>query len=532
MTSGYELTVENAKVIDGTGAPWFEGSIAVQDGQIAAVSQEKEGFEAETVINADGDVVCPGFVDTHSHSDLELFANPTLEPKLKQGITTEILGQDGFSIAPIRSEDVPKWKDRLSGLAGDVDVNWTWNTIAEYLDAIDAKGVGPNVGTLIGHGTVRFNVMGMDDRSPDEEEIGAMADLVTEGLNDGAVGFSTGLVYPPQANADTAEVQALAERLEPFGRPFVAHIRSEGQWLWEAFDEFVGIGAETGVPLHLSHYKVAGSQQHGKASRANELIEVARERGIDFTAEQYPYTAGNTVLTTVLPPWVQTGGPEEAISRLKDPDARERIRKDIERNRIENWENSALRTGWDNIIVRNIESPTYEAYNGMDIEEIAESIDDHPVEVVCDLLVAENLDVNILSYAMADEDVREIMSSERVCIATDGLFGTTPHPRTYGTYPRILGKYVREENLLTLEEAIRKMTSLPARVLGLQRKGILRPEMDADLVVFNPTSIESPATYDDPIQYPRGISHVIVNGTVAVSQGELTGALPGGTLRA
>ena len=528
----YDLAVDNARIVDGTGAPWFRGAVAVAGGRIAAVSRESEGVDAETVVDAGGRVVCPGFVDTHSHSDLELFTDPALEPKLRQGITTEVLGQDGFSIAPVEAGDAAEWRAHLSGLAGDVDVDWTWRSIGDYLDAIDARGIGPNVATLVGHGTVRFAVMGMGDRAPTDGELAEMADLVTEGLEGGAVGFSTGLIYPPQVNAETHEVRALAERLAPVGRPFVAHIRSEGQLIWDALDEFVDIGAEAGVPLHLSHYKVAGSRQHGKADRANALIEAARERGVDLTAEQYPYTAGNTVLTSVLPPWVQSAGPEATLSRLGDPDVRERIRRDIEANRIDGWENPALRTGWENIVVRNVDSPEYRTYDGTDLAAIADDRDQHPVEAVCDLLVAEDLEVNIVSHAMAEGDVREILTNDRVCVATDGLFGATPHPRTYGTYPRVLGRYVREENLLTLEEAVRKMTSLPARAMGFQRKGVLRPGMDADLVVFDPDAVGSPATYGDPTRHPHGITHVIVNGGIALEGGELTGERPGQTLRA
>jgi N-acyl-D-amino-acid deacylase len=527
----YDLAVANARVVDGTGAPWFRGSVAVEGDEIAAVTRDREGFDADRTIDADGRVVCPGFVDTHSHSDLRMFADPLLEPKLRQGITTELLGQDGFSIAPVASEDTDEWREHLAGLAGNPDVEWSWESLADYLDAIDESGVGPNVATLVGHGTVRYAVMGMADRAPTDDELDEMAAFVDEGLADGAIGFSTGLVYAPQVNADTEEVRRLAEPLADYGRPFVAHIRSEGQWLWEALDEFADVGADAEVPLHLSHYKVAGSRQHGKAERANTFIETARERGIDFTAEVYPYTAGNTVLSSLLPPWSEADGPAATLDRLEDPEVRERIRRDIEGNRIEDWENPARRTGWENVEIRNVDSPDLAEFEGMRLADIAEARDQHPVEAMCDLLVAEELEVNIIAHAMAEPDVRDILRYERVCVATDGLFGAAPHPRTYGTYPRVLGHYVREENLLSMEEAVRKMTSLPARVMGLQDKGILRPGMDADLVVFDPVTVGSPATFDDPTQPPTGIDHVVVNGDVAVEGGAPTGAAPGETVR-
>jgi len=535
MAPDLDLVVENARVVDGTGAPWFRGAVGVEGDRIARVTREPEhGLDGEIVLEADGAVVSPGFVDTHSHSDLEVFADPVLEPKVRQGVTTEVVGQDGFSLAPVyREGGAEQWADHLAGLAGRVDTEWTWGSLAAYLDAIDEVGTGLNLATLVGHGTVRFEVMGLSDRAPDGGELERMADLVTEGLEDGALGFSTGLVYSPQVNADTGEVQALAERLRPFGRPFVAHIRSEGRLIWEALDEFVDVGADAGVAVHLSHYKVSGAAQQGNAGRSNALIEAARERGVDFTAEQYPYTAGNTVLSAVLPPWVHAeGGPGEILETLQDPDARERIRRDIEEWRIDDWENPGARTSWENVVVRNVDSATFAGSEGESVAAIADDRDVAPVEAVCDLLVAEELEVNMIVHSMAEADVREILSNERVCVATDGLFGAAPHPRTYGTYPRVLGHYVREENLLSLEAAVRKMTSLPARAMGLQHKGLLRPGMDADLVVFEPHAIASPATFEDPVRHPTGIPHVVVNGTPVVRDGALTGATPGRSIRA
>jgi N-acyl-D-amino-acid deacylase len=527
-----DLLLENARVVDGTGAPWFRGSVAVSDGRIQRVVRGDADVDAETTVDIDGNVVCPGFVDTHSHSDLELFADPALAPKIQQGITTEILGQDGFSMAPMyREGGAEEWARHLSGLAGDVDVDWDWDDTTGYLDAVVANGIGPNVATLVGHGTVRFNVLGMADRAPTEDELEEMASLVDDALEAGAIGFSTGLVYSPQVNATTAEVQRLAAALAPYGRPFVAHIRSEGRWIWEALDEFVDIGAEEGVPLHLSHYKMSGTQQQGKADRANKLLEAARERGVDITAEQYPYTAGNTLLAAVLPPWVHADGPEAVLETLQDEAARERIRRDIEEWRIDGWENQGARSGWENIVVRNLDTETWQPYEGEPVADIAADRDQHPVLTVCDILVDEELSPAMILHTIAESDVREIMANERVGVATDGLFGAFPHPRTYGAYPRILGTYVREENHLTLEEAVRKMTSLPARAMGLDRKGVLRPGMDADLVVFDPATVRTPATFDNPRQAPKGMPHVLVDGTFVVRDGELTGATPGEAIR-
>jgi N-acyl-D-amino-acid deacylase len=519
-----DVVVANGRVVDGTGAPWFRGAVGVRDGRIAAVSREPDPeLVGEERIDADGAVVCPGFVDTHTHSDLELFADPTLRPKLRQGITTEILGQDGFSMAPIHREGGrAEWQEHLAGLAGRVDVDRDWRSTAEYLDAVEANGIAPNAATLVGHGTVRYEVMGMAERAPSGDELRAMADLVTGALEEGAIGFSTGLVYSPHANADTHEVRTLASRLAPFGRPFVAHIRSESGGIWEALDEFVNIGAEEGVPLHLSHYKVSGAAQHGTAGRANGLIEAARDRGVDFTAEQYPYTAGNTMLASRLPSWVRADGPAATLERLADPEVRERIKDDL----------AVGGPDWETIDVTNLDTEDHAPVEGMSVAAVAAERDQHPVDVMCDVLVDEELGASIIVHSMAERDVREIMTNERVCVATDGLFGGKPHPRTYGTYPRILGHYVREENLLSLEEAVRKMTSLPARAMGLQRKGLVRPGMDADLVVFDPATVANRATFEEPRRHPVGIPHVLVNGGFAVRDGEVTGATPGEVIRA
>jgi N-acyl-D-amino-acid deacylase len=529
-----DLLLENARVVDGTGAPWFRGSVAIDDGRIDAVERGRDrDVDPDETLDLDGSVLAPGFVDLHVHSDLRLFEEPTLPAKTRQGVTTEVLGQDGFSMAPMyREGGAQEWEEHLGALNGTTEREWTWGSVADYLDAIEESGTAQNFGTLVGHGTVRYDVLGMDDRVPDDDELEAMADLVTEALEDGALGFSTGLVYAPQVNADTEEVLALASRLRPYGRPFVAHIRSEGHTIWEALDEFADVGSDAGVPVHLSHYKLSGHEQQGKAARANAFIETCRDRGIDFTAEQYPYTAGNTTLASVLPPWVHAGSREQTMARLRDDDARERMRRDIEEWRIDGWNNNAGAIGWGNVEVTDVDEGPNKRYEGMRVDEIADEREVHPVDAVCDLLVEEAMGVNMFVHAMAEADVREIMANERVAVASDGLFGGRPHPRVYGTFPRVLGRYVREENLLTLEEAVRKMTSLPSRIVGLESKGIVREGMDADLVVFDPVAVGSDADYEDPARYPRGVEHVLVDGEFVVRDGSVTGRTPGTALRA
>ena len=527
-----DLLVTNARVVDGTGAPWFRGAVAVRDGRVEAVHRTTSpAVEAETRIDADGMVVAPGFIDTHSHADLELFADPSLAPTVRQGITTAVIGQDGFSMAPMARDGAAEWQAHLRGLAGTVDVDWTWGSVADYLDAIDDAGIAPNVATLVGHGTVRYGVMGMADREADAAELEAMGDRVTAALEDGAVGLSTGLVYVPQVAATTAEVRALAARLAPFGRPFVAHIRNERHRLWEALDEFIDIGAETGVPIHWSHVKLPGPLQHGTVDRALAMVEAARERGIDVTGDQYPYTAGATMLSNVLPPWVSAEGPEQALDYLADPDARERIRDDVYEWRDDAWENRGTYTGWDNIVVTGDLSPANADAVGRSVATIAADRGVDPVTAVCDLLLDEDLGVSMLLHQVDEDDVRDILGADWVGVATDGLFGGQPHPRVYGTYPRILARYVREENRLSIEAAVRKMTSLPARAMGFETKGLVRPGMDADLVVFDPRTVDTDATYAAPARFPTGIPHVVVDGALVVREGELTGQTPGSAIR-
>ncbi len=528
------ILLRNARVVDGTGAPWFRGAVRLEDGTITEISRAPDpDGGADTAVDVDGDVVAPGFIDTHSHSDLQLFETPTLAPKVRQGITTEMLGQDGFSMAPMhRDGGAAEWETQLAGLAGRVDREWTWGSVADYLEAVETDGVAPNVGTLVGHGTVRFNVLGMEDSPPTDDELAEMRGLVRDAMDDGAFGLSTALVITPCSFAETAELEQLAAELAPYGRPFVAHIRSERGDIWNALDEFVDIGAEAGVPVHLSHFKLGGPPQQGKADRALGFVETTRDRGIDFSADQYPYTASNTLLSYVLPPWVHAEGPEETLAYLRDDEARERIRADIERDRIDGWDNPGAYSGWENVVIASVESDRNEDIEGASVADLAARRDTDPVFAVCDLLAEEDLGVSVINHFIDETDVREILASERVNVITDGLFGGNPHPRVYGAFPRVLGKYVREAGLLSLEEAVRKMTSLPARSMGLDRKGILRPGMDADLVVFDPEVVASPATYDQPRQHPKGIYHVLVDGTFVVRDGETTGHTPGSALRA
>jgi N-acyl-D-amino-acid deacylase len=355
-----------------------------------------------------------------------------------------------------------------------------------------------------------------------------MADAIETALDEGAVGVSTGLVYAPQRAASTPELLALGRATAPYGRPFVAHIRSEGRGIWSALDEFVRVGAETGVPLHVSHFKLVGDRQWGQTDRALARLATARERGVAITADLYPYTAGSTPLTGLLPPWLPSDDRDALLDALADPDVRADV-ADALAGVSDEWENVVGAVGAENVVIADVGSDA--DLPGKSLAEIAEARGTDPATVICDVLLEEDLEVTSIEHGMTEADVRALLAGEGVAIGTDGLYGAKPHPRLYGTYPRILGTFVREESVLSLPEAIHKMTALPASIYGLDRKGLLRPGMDADITVFDPDAVGSPATFTQPRQFPTGISHVLVNGTVAVEDGQLTGNRDGEILR-
>lgn len=525
-----DVLFTNARVIDGTGAPWYHGSVGLRGDRIEHVSMTLDpGRSAERVIDLDNRAISPGFIDTHSHSDLIPFSDPMLEPKIRQGVTTEVFGQDGLSMAPLGAETAREWTRYLRSVLGSVDDDtFTWETTAEYFDALERAGSASNLSMLVGHGTVRYDVLGMTDRAPSESELEEMEALVDRALSAGAVGFSTGLEYSPHRHADTEEVRRLAARLGPSGRPFVAHIRSYSRDMWTALDEFVDIGAAEDIPVHLSHFKLGGPKR-GRHDRALELARAARDRGVDFTADLYPYVPGNTMLQAILPAWVHVGGPESILGRLEDVNERERIKRDMMAN-DGSWD-----IDWENILLSHVATADNEAYLGRTLAENADHEGAEPFEFMCDLLIEEDLEVAFMSLntaEQAEDDIRAVLAEELVAIGSDAIFGKYPHPRLFGTYPRMLGQYVRELNLVSLEEAIRKMTSLPARIYGFDRKGLVRPGMDADLVVFDPLNVGSAATIEEPRRHPTGIDHVVVNGEFVVEGRELTGSTPGSVLRA
>ena len=523
----YDLIIRKGLVIDGTGNPGFPGDVAVAGDRIEVVGDltEKKG---RVEIDASNQVVCPGFIDLHSHSDIVLLAEPQAEPKILQGITTAVMGQDGYSMAPMRRELVPEYRQLLSGLAGSPRIDWDWETMAQYLSRFDGAA-STNVVSMVGHGTVRMNVLGTMSSPATAHDLGRMGDLIEQAFQEGATDVSYGLIYVPSLFADREELNHVGRVVQRLGGSVVYHIRNEADAALESVEEVLQVARDTGVRTHISHLKVTGARNWHKADAAMAAIDHALSEGLDVTFEQYPYPAGSTMMSAVLPPWVLEGSTAEALRRLADPALRPRILRDIESG-VGRWQSLGTISAW-NIVVSAVGSMRNRDKVGRNLLDLAEEQGVPPVEMALRLLLEEEMNVSMIIFHQSEEVIRRFMRHPRGGFGTDGLLGGKPHPRLYGTFPRVLGRYVREDKVLRLEEAIRKATSLAADRLRLADRGRVAPGMAADLVVFDPNSVIDTATFEDPRRFPSGINWVIVNGTVVVQEGRHSGATPGRSLK-
>lgn len=514
-----DLVFKNARVFDGTGSPWFRADVGIKDGYIVRVGNVTEG--AKTVVDAAEKCLSPGFIDAHSHSDYILLTNPTADSKIMQGVTLEVIGQCGSSAAPRGLGFRPDEDTSSEGIE-----NPTWTDMASYINLLEEQGISINVAPLVGHGTIRKQVMGSDRRAPTSEELSLMKKLVADAMEQGAVGISTGLIYVPGVYSNTDEVVELATVAARHGGVYFTHMRDERDRLKEALEEAIEIGFRAHIPVQISHFKVMGKRNWGKIDEAISMVEEARDKGLDITADQYPYIASSTGLASSLPSWVWAGSRQEGLKKIKDPSERKRILDEIHGQEV-----------WENLVISSLTHESDQVFIGKNIVEIANSLGVTPEEACLGLLERNNGIVQIVNFAMCEEDVKTVMKQPWVMVGSDAssLNRETakgkPHPRAYGTFARILGKYVREEKHLRLEEAIRKMTSLPAMRLGIQDRGILRENMRADLVLFDETKVSDTSTFLDPHQYAQGISWVVVNGVTVVENGVHTGARPGMVLK-
>lgn len=515
----FDLVVVGAEIVDGSGRPAYPGALAVQGDRIATVGAVSEA-QGRRVIRANGLVVSPGFVDVHSHSDYFLLLNPLAESAVRQGVTTEIGGNCGYAAAPIWGE----WgEERARAYQELYGLDTRWKGVKEYFTRLAAEGIAINFGLLLGHNTIRGAAMGGAARPPTAEELQAMVVAVRRGMEEGALGLSTGLAYAPACFARPDELVALAHATREAGGVLTCHMRSEGDGLLEAIHEILSVAKEAQIPLQISHLKTSGERNWGKLQEAFRLIEGARNRGQDVTADRYPYTASNTQLQAVLPNWALEGSRGEQVQRLKDPQVRERLRAELQGRR------------WELVMIAEVTQEANKRYEGMRIHQAAALAKKEPVEFVLDLLYAEEARVDAIFFTMSEENLRQILMKPYVMIGSDsgvrahaGPLGRgRPHPRTFGTFPRVLGVYVREERLLNLPTAVRKMTFDPCRRFGLEDRGLIAPGYYADLVLFDPAEVRDRATYEEPIQYPLGMRYVIVNGVVTVEEGEHTGVRAG-----
>ena len=525
-----DVLVKNGRVVDGTGNPWFGADIAIKNDKIVQVRHAIPN-EARRVIDAAGLVVSPGFIDMHTHSDLLVFEHPEEGAKLMQGITTSLIGQDGLSVAPVDEANKEPMMRRVAGLLGTYLAEWPWNSMAEYLSALDELPPATNSMMLVPHGAVRSMVVGWENRPATPSELERMKGILARALEEGGCGFSTGLIYPPGVYADRRELVELCKVDASYGGFFVVHMRNESDYVLDSIGEVSGICLEAGCPLHISHLKVKGKRNWGKAGEALRLLEEARGKGLDVSFDQYPYIAGSTMLDAVIPPRFHAGGTARLLQSLKDRTVREEIRQVQENIKLERWENSVNSCGWDGIIVNAVKSEANRFVEGKTVTQIAAETGQTPLDAVCNLLIAEDNAVTMTLFYGCEDNVREIMRSESMTLCSDGIVGGKPHPRVFGTCARFLGKYVREEKVLTLPQAIRRMTSFPAQRLGLQDRGLIREGMVADITIFNPETIIDKGTFAEPSQYPKGIAYVLVAGQVAVEDGRLTSIRAGKAVR-
>lgn len=530
-----DLLVTNARIVDGTGAPARDGAIAVAGGKVLEVldttGATAAAGRATRVIDAKGRVVAPGFIDTHSHSDMPLVTDGNAQSKIRQGVTTEVIGESG-SIAPQPSPSAAQ----------------PWTDFAGYFGVLEKQGIAVNLLSYVGLGTVRELVVGGDNRAPSAAELTKMQGIVSAAMQQGAAGVSTGLIYPPNAYATLDELVALSTPAAAVGGRYASHLRHDGKRLREGIEEAVAIGERAKLPVHVFHIKVTGQQNFGRMKEVVEIVEAARARGVRVTADVYPYVASSTSLTATLPQWVMDGGVGKLVERLSDRATRARVRRDME-DANATWDNRYQSAGtWANVQLASIgrqrglpatgDNPNAK-YEGMRVADAATAAGKDPFDFVFDLLRDTRASVGCVYFIMSEDDVKLALRQPWVAIGSDGsalavegpLRAGVPHPRNFGTFPRVLGKYVRGEKVITLEEAVRKMTSLPASALNLPDRGSITPGKWADLVIFDPATVADTATFEQPFQYPVGIDTVIVNGQVVLDEGTHTNAKPGKVLR-
>ena len=522
----FDILIKGATIVDGTGAPGWVGDAAVKNGRFVALDRRIAG-DARRVIAADGYILAPGFIDIHCHSDFAIFDHPDAQLKLKQGVTLEVLGNCGTSLAPLASIS-----RALIPAESDSDVtSWThpldWSSYAEYVGILQAAGLAINIAGLVGHGTLRLTAMGPSDAQPTPDQMARMKSLLSQSMDAGAAGLSTGLIYAPGCFADTKELIDLARVAGTSGGYFVSHMRNEADGILKALEEIIRIGREARTPVHVSHLKIAGRKNWPLWEMVVDKLEAARSTGVDVTCDVYPYFHSCTTILALLPPWSLEGGMAALMPRLRDARHRERIIGDIFQG-ITGWENMVQHSGLEKIVVSSVKGGRRRGLEGRSIAAIAADAGCDPLEMLLDLVAAEHGGISIITESMNEANMVRFLCLPFAMVGSDGSPNQgRPHPRLYGTFARVIRRLVRELNALSMESAVHKMSGLPATRLNLADTGFVRKGFRADAVIFDPLTFSDTATYDQPRSFPVGLLATIVNGEVVIDGSEHTGAQPG-----
>ncbi len=535
----FDVLLVGGRIVDGTGNPWYIADVGIRDGHVAAIgrlasAEPGRSAPAKRTIDARGLVVAPGFIDMLGQSELTLLVDGRAESKIRQGITTEITGEGG-SVAPQTDKTLPDFQEGLAlyGLKAD------WRTLAEYFARLERHGSAVNLGTNVGATQVRMALLGGEDRAPTAQELAEMKRMLAEAMEQGAMGISTSLVYAPAIYAKTDELVALSRVAASYGGVYSSHMRNEGTAIFQALDEAFRIGREAGIPVHIYHLKVAGKPVWGQMPEVIRRINQARAEGLEVTADMYAYPAGATSLAASLPPWALEGSIDRVIERLRDPTQRQRMKDEMTRP-ASSWQNFYFYSGGGaGILISSVANEKLRAFQGKRLSEAAQLRGQNELDALFDMLIEDRLQIGAIYFLMDEKDIEAAIPQPWVsfgcdseAVRPDGILGQyKPHPRAYGNFPRILGRYVREKKLVPLEEMIRKMTSLPAQTMRLPDRGLLKPGMWADAVVFDPATIRDLATFENPHQYSEGVRYVLVNGQLVLDDGKMTDALPGRVLR-
>jgi len=529
----FDVLIKNGRIVDGSGQPGYNADIAIKDRRIARIGNLANASATKT-IDASGMVVAPGFIDMLGQSETYLLIDPRGMSKVMMGVTTEITGE-GESTAPINERQIKEQEDFLKRFNLTID----WRTLDEYFKRLEKQGTGLNLGTFVGATQVREYVIGYDNRPPTAAELKTMKDLVAAAMREGALGLSTSLQYIPARFAKTDEIVELAKVASQYGGIYATHQRSEANALDESLNEVFEIARQAKIPAEIWHLKTAYKKNWGRMPEILNKIKDARAQGLDITADIYPYIAGSTALSACLPPWAQEGGTQQMLSRLRDPESRKRLKSEISVDQ-KDWENIYLGSGGPGgILIGSVVNRDLEPMQGKRLSEIAEEQKKDPLDALFDFILADHAQTGAIYFMMSEDDMRAAMKAPFVSFCTDSgsratdgpLAGSKSHPRGWGSYPRILGHYVRDEHLLSLEDAIHKMTGGPAARVGLKDRGLLKTGMFADITVFNPKTVIDTATFAQPNQYPVGIEYVLVNGQISVDKGQRTTALAGQAIR-